>query len=86
LLGLVAKIGFEMLTRSAIFVDASSAGFQPVPLAHVIGALVGALVCFCPASTVGEKEPSACQTIALPVSRTREFEKPHVPFARTALE
>jgi rhomboid family GlyGly-CTERM serine protease len=57
LLGLVTKIGFEILTDSTMFVDASSAGFQPVPLAHVIGALVGTLLCLYPTSAVGETEP-----------------------------
>lgn len=43
LAALVGKIGFEFLTGGTLFVDAGAANFQPVPLAHVIGALVGSI-------------------------------------------
>ena len=38
---LAAKTGFELVTHDTLFVNAQQAGFQPVPLAHVIGAVVG---------------------------------------------
>ena len=37
-----AKLVFELLTESAVFVDSGAGGFVAVPLAHVVGALVGA--------------------------------------------
>lgn len=37
------KIGFEMLTGSAAFVDGAAAGMIPVPLAHLVGAAAGIL-------------------------------------------
>jgi hypothetical protein len=43
LVAFVAKIVFELLTGSAFFVHDAS-GMVPVPLAHVMGATVGALV------------------------------------------
>jgi rhomboid family GlyGly-CTERM serine protease len=41
--GFVAKTGFEYVTGTTLFVDASAAEMLPVPLAHVIGAGVGLL-------------------------------------------
>jgi len=46
LAGLVVKIAFEMFTGGTIFVDAATADFHPVPLAHVVGAAVGIVVGF----------------------------------------
>ena len=43
LLGFAAKIGYECLTLQTVFVDSAAADFIPVPLAHVVGAAVGAL-------------------------------------------
>jgi hypothetical protein len=44
---LTAKIGFEAVTGATLFVDSrfvdsSRGGFQPLPLAHVVGGLCGA--------------------------------------------
>jgi len=39
----IAKTGFETITGSAVFADSARGGFVPVPLAHLIGFLVGAL-------------------------------------------
>ncbi len=36
-----SKTGFELFTGGTIFVDANAANFQPVPLAHVVGAAIG---------------------------------------------
>lgn len=40
-LGFAAKVGFELVTGSTLFVDSSAAGMTPVPLAHIVGGLVG---------------------------------------------
>jgi hypothetical protein len=39
--GFVAKVGYELLTGVTLFVDSTAAGMTPVPLAHVVGGLVG---------------------------------------------
>jgi rhomboid family GlyGly-CTERM serine protease len=38
-----AKVAWEAATGAALFVDGAAAGFQPVPLAHLVGGLCGAL-------------------------------------------
>jgi rhomboid family GlyGly-CTERM serine protease len=40
---LATKIGYELITGQALFVDNAAAGFIPVPLAHAAGAMAGAL-------------------------------------------
>jgi len=40
-IGFAAKIGFEVSTGGTLFVDSSAAGMTPVPLAHVIGGVIG---------------------------------------------
>jgi rhomboid family GlyGly-CTERM serine protease len=42
--GFALKIGYELVTGATLFVDSTAGGMTPVPLAHVVGALVG-LVC-----------------------------------------
>jgi rhomboid family GlyGly-CTERM serine protease len=49
--GFVAKIGFETHSGTAMFVNSAEADFVPVPLAHVIGFVVG-LIAGCPCLTV----------------------------------
>jgi rhomboid family GlyGly-CTERM serine protease len=44
LLGFVGKIGYELVTGATLFVDSAAAGFAPLPLAHVIGGVVGLLI------------------------------------------
>jgi rhomboid family GlyGly-CTERM serine protease len=44
-----AKIGFELCTGSTVFVDSAAAGMTPVPLAHVVGGLIGLLAGIIPA-------------------------------------
>jgi rhomboid family GlyGly-CTERM serine protease len=39
--GFAAKVGYELLTGGTLFVDSTAAGMTPVPLAHVVGGLVG---------------------------------------------
>lgn len=41
LAALLAKVAYELATRQALFVDATSLGFVPVPLAHAAGGLAG---------------------------------------------
>ncbi len=43
IVGFAAKTGFEFVTGTALFVDATAAEMLPVPLAHVIGAGIGVL-------------------------------------------
>lgn len=40
---LFAKVAYELATGQALFVDAASMGFVPVPLAHAAGGLAGML-------------------------------------------
>jgi len=52
--GFAAKVGFECLTGATLFVDSAAAGMTPVPLAHVVGGVIGMacglLVCSRPVS------------------------------------
>lgn len=48
LLGLGLKVVFEVVTGATLFVDAVAANFQPIPLAHVVGACVGCIVAVWP--------------------------------------
>jgi rhomboid family GlyGly-CTERM serine protease len=41
--GFIAKTGFETVTGSAVFADSARGGFVPVPLAHLVGFLIGAI-------------------------------------------
>jgi rhomboid family GlyGly-CTERM serine protease len=41
--GFVAKIAFEIVTGSTFFVDSDAAKMLPVPLAHVVGGILGAV-------------------------------------------
>lgn len=43
-LGFVGKLMFEISTGQTLFVDTQAAGFTPVPLAQITGAVVGATV------------------------------------------
>jgi rhomboid family GlyGly-CTERM serine protease len=43
LIGFVGKSLFEQVQSSTLFVDSAHAGFQPVPIAHLVGAVVGLL-------------------------------------------
>jgi rhomboid family GlyGly-CTERM serine protease len=39
--GIVAKIGYEVCSGQTVFVDAAADGFVPVPMAHLLGAMIG---------------------------------------------
>ena len=41
---LLVKTGYELAMRSTVFVDSAASGLVPVPLAHVVGAVIGAAV------------------------------------------
>jgi rhomboid family GlyGly-CTERM serine protease len=53
------KVGFEVIAGESIFVDGTSANFQNVPLAHIIGALVGLVLA---GTSIGKCLP--CPTLA----------------------
>ena len=44
----IAKLGYEIATGHALFVDSQAAGFSPVPLAHLVGLLCGVGVSILP--------------------------------------
>ena len=48
LIGFAAKIGFEAATGSTVFVRELAPGVSAMPLAHVIGAAIGALAALLP--------------------------------------
>jgi hypothetical protein len=41
LVGLIAKITYESITGMTLFVSNNHAGMVPVPLAHLVGGIVG---------------------------------------------
>jgi lauroyl/myristoyl acyltransferase len=43
-LAFMAKVGYEWMTGSAVFVHSQAAHMLPVPLAHGIGAVIGAVI------------------------------------------
>ena len=59
LIGMFAKVAFELTTGQCLFVDPMSSGFVPVPLAHLVGATIG--LAFGLASRSGENGPSPGQ-------------------------
>src|SRR5262245_32305773 len=60
-IGFAAKIGFEVSTGGTLFVDSSAAGMTPVPLAHVIGGLIGLGVGLMPAPLTRELMTRECR-------------------------
>ena len=50
LAGFIGKLVYEVTTGATLFVDSAGAGFVPLPLAHAVGAAVGAAVAFAPGS------------------------------------
>lgn len=58
-----AKLVYEITTGQTLFVDSHAAGFVPIPLAHLVGGVVGALVALRPS------EPRATRTAANLASR-----------------
>ena len=52
-LGFLAKVGFEAVTGQALFVEAAGL-FEPVPLAHLVGGVLGLLVGALPSGRAGQ--------------------------------
>jgi hypothetical protein len=44
LIGFGGKLTYEMLTGDTLFVDSASAGFVPLPLAHMVGGCAGLVI------------------------------------------
>ena len=41
--GFACKVGYEFLAGQTVFVDSAASGMVPVPMAHVVGAIIGLL-------------------------------------------
>jgi rhomboid family GlyGly-CTERM serine protease len=59
--GFAAKIGFELSTGGTLFVNSAAAGMTPVPLAHVVGGLIGLGVGLMPAPLAREPMTRECE-------------------------
>jgi rhomboid family GlyGly-CTERM serine protease len=57
---LAAKVAYELATGQTLFVDAASVGFEPVPLAHVTGALAGMVAFIAHEQAPGRKGDRPC--------------------------
>ncbi len=57
LLGLVAKISYETITGMTIFVSNAHSGMVPVPLAHLVGGIVGIVTGLMKAAAAGPTLP-----------------------------
>jgi hypothetical protein len=70
-----AKLVIECATGFAIFVESESAGFTPVPLAHLVGAAVGAIVFVLPSARIIHSSrkawPHDAPGFSFPVRRVR---------------
>jgi rhomboid family GlyGly-CTERM serine protease len=70
LLCFLAKLDFELMSGRSFFVDSAAAGFVPVPLAHAVGAAVGAVVAFVVATPASPRhQASNCQGHVIPRSK-----------------
>lgn len=47
LCGFLGKLGYELATSQTLFVRSAAAGMVPIPLAHLIGGLIGAAIAMC---------------------------------------
>lgn len=56
--GFVAKLGYEVITGTTLFVDSVGASFVPVPLVHLAGLAIG-LLCGCVSAHGANRHPSA---------------------------
>ena len=57
--GFAAKIAFEAMTSSTVFVSNLGAGVVAVPMAHLAGAVIAALIAFTMSSCVRSSPPSS---------------------------
>jgi len=60
-IGFAAKVGFELSTGGTVFVDSAAAGMTPVPLAHIVGGLVGLGFGLIPAPVARELMTRECE-------------------------
>lgn len=56
LVGFVGKTAFETFAGKPVFVGGEAIGFDPVPLAHLVGAIVGGLLALVRRSTPGSRD------------------------------
>lgn len=60
----VGKLAFEFVAGQTVFVDSAAAGMVPVPMAHVVGMIVG-LACGADGASVAEQRVTvACRSAA----------------------
>jgi rhomboid family GlyGly-CTERM serine protease len=69
--GIIAKIAYEMASGQGAFVDTAAQGFVPVPLAHVLGGIIGAVVELFPRIT----GPSVSAALVVRAPRLRGAER-----------
>jgi rhomboid family GlyGly-CTERM serine protease len=63
-IGFAVKVGFEVRTGGTLFVDSLAAGMTPVPLAHIVGGLIGLGFGLIPATLVtGKVLPSGAKVL-----------------------
>ena len=60
LVGFAAKVGFELISGGTLFVDSEASRMQPVPLAHVVGGMLGASCGWIGESFIVRKGRAAC--------------------------
>ncbi len=78
LCGFVAKAAFEFLTAQTLFVDSAASGMVPIPLAHIVGGIVGAACVIVP--------NSAIRSLAAHSSAVCRLEARPIPDRRTTCE
>jgi rhomboid family GlyGly-CTERM serine protease len=59
LLLFVTKTGYEAVTAQGVFVDSLGDNFVPVPLAHVMGVIIGILISLTPYPNLSTASPEA---------------------------
>ena len=52
LAGFISKVAYEFLAGQTVFVDSAASGMVPVPMAHVIGAMIGLLCGIVPVTAI----------------------------------
>lgn len=66
MVGLIGKIVLELITGATAFVDHQAAGFTPLPLAHIVGAIVACCICWSPAFRLFHRQAKAWTPTGLP--------------------
>ena len=62
LFGFLGKLGYELATSQTLFVDSAEAGMVPIPLAHLIGGVIGAAIAIWP----GAQQASIRSALSMP--------------------